>query len=122
MNIFNKILNKLGLNIKFKLFISYGIILALLMILGISGIFILRQVHTVNEEAFENLTTVEFIAEKEKEFTNLMFIALFYMKNKSRLGGIKHTVLNNIKEVLEGKEIEGYPTLRDIQDRAEMYD
>jgi predicted transcriptional regulator len=62
------------------------------------------------------------IAEKEKESRNLIFIALFYMKHKSRLSVVKHTILNNIKEVLKGKEIEGYPTLRDIKDRAEMYD
>ncbi|MFW6014699.1 MAG: hypothetical protein ACOCQG_05975 [Candidatus Nanoarchaeia archaeon] len=62
------------------------------------------------------------IAQKEEKSRNLMFIALFYMKNKSRLGGVKHTIVNNIREVLKGKEIEGYPTLKDIKDRAEMYD
>ena len=65
LNIFNKILNKLGLSIKVKLFISYGIILALLIILGLSGIYILKDVHNLNEATVNDLETVEFISQKE---------------------------------------------------------
>jgi len=35
---------------------------------------------------------------------------------------IKHPILSNIKQILEGKNIQGYPTLDEIKEKAEVYD
>jgi len=63
-----------------------------------------------------------YVAEKENNFRNLMFVTLFYLKNKSKLNKVNHVILSNIKKTLEGKKVEEYPTLLDIKGRAKMYD
>ena len=49
-------------------------------------------------------------------------IALFYVKYKKNLLDIKHDLLDNIKIVLNGNNMIGYPSLKEIRDRAEVYD
>jgi len=51
-----------------------------------------------------------------------LFCILFYLKNKDELEGIEHHMMNDIKTVLQGEKIKGYPSLEDIEDRTEMYD
>jgi predicted transcriptional regulator len=63
-----------------------------------------------------------YIAEKEKDFRNLLFIALFYLKNKTKLNKINNPILDDIKLIIKGENIKGYPTLSDIKDRAKLYD
>ena len=62
------------------------------------------------------------ITQKEKNIRNLTFISLFYLKNKNDLLLIKHPILNNIKQILKRKNIQGYPTLDEIKERADVYD
>lgn len=62
------------------------------------------------------------ITQKEKNIRNLTFISLFYLKNKNDLLLIKHPILNNIKQILKGKNIQKYPTLDEIKIKAEVYD
>ena len=59
------------------------------------------------------------ITEKEFNIQNIILISLFYLKYKIN---IKHPIIKNIKEVLKGNKIKDYPSLREIQDRAEIYD
>ena len=63
-----------------------------------------------------------FITEKEHEIKYIIFIALFYIKYKKELSGIKHAILDNLKTVFEGKYMPNYPNLEEIQEKAEMYD
>ena len=51
-----------------------------------------------------------------------LFCALFYLKNKNKLDAIDHPIMSNLKAVLQGERISGYPTLEDIEDRADLYD
>lgn len=63
-----------------------------------------------------------YITQKDKNIRNLTFICLFFLKNKNDLLSIKHLILNKIKQILKGKNIQGYPTLEEIKEKAEVYD
>lgn len=63
-----------------------------------------------------------YIAEKEQEPKDILFIALFYAKYKKELRKIKHSILDNLNNIFEGKHISGYPAIDEIKDRAEIYD
>ena len=55
------------------------------------------------------------------ELPQKLFCLLFYLKNKDRLEGIDHPMMKDLKAVLQGERIEGYPTLGDIEDRTDLY-
>ncbi|VVB63603.1 Uncharacterised protein [uncultured archaeon] len=50
-----------------------------------------------------------------------LFCILFYLKNRDKLGEVEHPMMADIKAVLQGERIKGYPALEDIRDRAELY-
>ncbi len=62
-----------------------------------------------------------YVTEKETDFRNLMFVTLFYLKNRTKLHKLEHIILNNIKKILKGEDIKDYPSLLDIKDRAKIY-
>ena len=51
-----------------------------------------------------------------------LFCVLFYLKNKDKLMAIDHPMMKDLKAVLQGERIRGYPTLEDIEDRTDLYD
>jgi len=51
-----------------------------------------------------------------------LFCALFYQKNRDKLETIDHPMMKDLKAVLQGERIKGYPTLEDIEDRADLYE
>ncbi|OPY48615.1 MAG: Sugar-specific transcriptional regulator TrmB [Methanosaeta sp. PtaU1.Bin060] len=51
-----------------------------------------------------------------------LFCILFYLKNKQKLESVDHPMMKDIKAVLQGERIKGYPSLEDIEDRAELYE
>ena len=61
------------------------------------------------------------VYEKEPDARNFIFVALFYLKFKNKLGKIKDPLLENIKSVLAGNNIENYPKKSEIIDRARVY-
>jgi len=63
-----------------------------------------------------------YITQKETDIRNLIFIGLFYIKYKGELQKIRHPILDKIKLVLNGENIEGYPTLEELREKAEIYD
>jgi len=63
-----------------------------------------------------------YITQKEKNIRNLTFICLFYLKNKNDLLSIKHPITDKIRQILKGKNIQNYPTLEEIKEKAEIYD
>jgi len=63
-----------------------------------------------------------FITEKDKDIRHLTYISLFYIKYKNELTDVKHPILTNIKQILQGKHIKGYPSLEEIQEKADVYD
>lgn len=56
------------------------------------------------------------------EHSQKLFCVLFYLKNRDKLTAIDHPVMQDIKKVLQGERIKGYPTMEDIEDRLELYD
>jgi len=56
------------------------------------------------------------------EFSQRLFCILFYLKNRDKLEAIDHPMMKDLKAVLQGERIKGYPTLEDIEDRADLYD
>ena len=56
------------------------------------------------------------------ELQQKLFCMLFYLKNRDKLETIDHPMMKDLKAVLQGERIRGYPTLEDIEDRTELYD
>lgn len=63
-----------------------------------------------------------YITEKEKSIRNLIYLALYFLKFRKELLRIKHQTVNEIKAVIAGKSIHGFPSLAEIKEKAEMYD
>lgn len=51
-----------------------------------------------------------------------LFCVLFYLKNRDELEAIDHPLMKDLKAVLKGEIIKGYPTQEDIEDRMDLYD
>jgi predicted transcriptional regulator len=62
-----------------------------------------------------------YVAEKDKDFRELVYVALFYLKHRNSLKGIKNPVLETLKKVFIGEKISGYPGLKDIHEKAQQY-
>ena len=56
------------------------------------------------------------------ESSQKLFCVLFYLKNRDKLEGIGHPMINDLNAVLQGERIRGYPTLEDIEDRTDLYE
>jgi len=63
-----------------------------------------------------------FITEKERDIRHLTYVALFYAKNAKELSTVKYPLLEKIKQVLNGSELNGFPTFDEIKEKAELYD
>lgn len=98
----------------FSAFEDYGI-----KILNITYYYHLPKKKLTKKEVFQHAI---YVAEKDKEIREIIFIALFYLKFKNELKSIKNELLDNIKGILKGKTIKGFPTLNEIKERAEVYD
>ena len=62
------------------------------------------------------------IVEKTKEFRDRMYLALFYYKYKDEFKDIKHEILDNLNRIFNGEKIEKYPPLKEIKEKAKVYD
>ncbi len=98
----------------FSAFESYGI-----KILNITYYYYLPKKKLSKKEVFRHAI---YVAEKDKDIREIIFVALFYLKFKEELKSIKNNLLEDIKEILKGKTIKGLPTLNEIKDRAITYD
>jgi predicted transcriptional regulator len=70
---------------------------------------------SIHEVFIHSLDSAEDLSQK-------LFCILFYLKNKEKLEGIDHLMMKDLKAVLQGERIRGYPTLEDIEDRTDLYD
>lgn len=50
-----------------------------------------------------------------------LYCILFYLKNEDSLKGIEHPMMKEIRAVLKGKVIKGYPIYDEVKDRMEVY-
>ena len=63
-----------------------------------------------------------YITEKEQNIRYLTYIALFYAKYEKELTDVHHALLDNIKQVLQGKHLKGYPSYEEIKEKADVHD
>ena len=63
-----------------------------------------------------------YIIDKEKDNRYFVYASLFYLKFKHDFSTILHPALKKIKKILNGKSIEGYPKLEELNEKAELYD
>lgn len=56
------------------------------------------------------------------ELSGKLYCILFYLKDREKLGATEHPMIKDLKAVLQGERINGYPTLEDIEERADLYD
>ena len=61
------------------------------------------------------------IVEKTKDFRDRMYLALFYYKYKKEFKEIKHEILDNLNKIFNGEKIDRYPPLKEIKERAKVY-
>ena len=61
------------------------------------------------------------VVEKTKDFRDILYLSLFYIKYKSEFNSVEHEILENINKILSGKEIKGYPPLKEIKEKAKLY-
>lgn len=62
-----------------------------------------------------------YVTEKDKSIRNLTYVALMCLKYP-QLQKIKHFIVKEIRKVLQGKSLAGYPTLQEIKEKAKVYD
>jgi len=62
-----------------------------------------------------------YVADKSRDYRQLVYAALFYLKHKSSLKRIENSTLEILKKILRGEKIGGYPSLEDIKEKAEQY-
>ncbi|AKB36159.1 hypothetical protein MSSAC_1569 [Methanosarcina siciliae C2J] len=62
-----------------------------------------------------------YVAEKEPSVRHFIFLALFYCKFEEELKEVKHDIVENLKLVLQGERIKGYPSFEEIKEKADMY-
>lgn len=63
-----------------------------------------------------------YVAEKEASVRHLIFLALFYCKFEEELKDVKNNIVENLKLVLQGKRIRGYPDFEEIKEKADIYE
>jgi len=63
-----------------------------------------------------------YIAQKEKDIRNLTFIGLFYIKYQKELKTIKHPIVMDLKHILQGEKVKGYPPVKELKEKADIYD
>jgi predicted transcriptional regulator len=56
-----------------------------------------------------------------EDYRQRLFCVLFYLKNRDELKDARHPMMKNIRAVLRGEHIKGYPTTEDIEEQAELY-
>lgn len=97
----------------FSAYEKYGI-----KLLTVTNDYYLPKKKLSMEEVFRHSL---YITEKDFEIWHIIFIALFYAKYKKSLFRIKHKILENLDNIFKGQRIQGYPSLEEIRDRAEVY-
>ncbi len=61
------------------------------------------------------------ILEKTKDFRDRLYLALFYYKYKKEFKDIKHEILDNLNKIFTGEKIDRYPPLKEIKEKAKVY-
>lgn len=63
-----------------------------------------------------------YVIDKEKERRYALYGTLFYAKYRRELITVSHPLLEEIRQVLDGKNVKGFPTYDEVKEKAEAYD
>lgn len=74
-----------------------------------------KREQSIQQVYIHSLDSAESISQR-------LYCILFYLKNEVVLKNIRHPMMKNIRAVLRGKHVRGYPTLGEIEEQAELYD
>lgn len=55
------------------------------------------------------------------DISHRLYCIIFYIKNKRELSDVRHPMLKDIKNVLNGKHVNGFPTHEEVMDRVSVY-
>lgn len=69
---------------------------------------------SIQEIFIHSLDSAESISQR-------LYCILFYLKNRKQLEDVKHPMTKDIRAVLSGESIKGYPTLEEVKEQAELY-
>ena len=97
----------------FSVYENYGI-----KLFGITYYYYLPKKNLSKKEVFIHSL---YVAEKDKDIRTLIIVALFLAKYKKELSKIQNHIVTNLLKVFAGEKIQGYPTINEIKDRAEVY-
>ena len=97
----------------FSVYENYGI-----KILNITYYYYLPKNSLTIKDIFKHSL---YIAKETKEYRLILYTALFYLKFKSKLSSVSDSILDNIKKVIKGIKIDGYPSISEIKEKAEIY-
>ncbi|MGM5481788.1 MAG: helix-turn-helix domain-containing protein [Nanobdellota archaeon] len=87
-------------------------------ILLLTNYYILPKQELTTRDIFNHAL---IITEEEFEIRKVIFITLFYLKYKEKVSNIDHPILKNIKGILKGETIKGYPTRQELEEKAKVY-
>ncbi|MFA5745827.1 MAG: hypothetical protein WCX82_00550 [archaeon] len=98
----------------FSVFKDYGI-----NILNTTNYYSLSNKKLTLIDILEHTMT---IVEKTKDYRQLLYLVLFFQKYRKSIRYFnKPQLLLNIISVLDGKTIDGYPTLKEIKEKVKLY-
>lgn len=69
---------------------------------------------SIQEIFIHSLDSAEGISQR-------LYCILFYLKNREQLEDVKHPMMEDIRAVLRGERIKGYPTLDEVKEQAALY-
>jgi predicted transcriptional regulator len=61
------------------------------------------------------------IGEKEDEYRHKLFIGLYYLKYKEKLGKIKHPIIEQLSQVLQKQRVPNFPSYDELKEKAQEY-
>ncbi len=69
---------------------------------------------SIQEIFIHSLDSAESISQR-------LYCILFYLENIERLEDVQHPMMEEIRAVLKGEHIKGYPILEEVKEQAELY-
>ena len=79
--------------------------------------FLPKKLLTIQEVFIHSL----YVAEKECDSKYYLLVALFYLKFKTELTNLKHSIIDKLHLVFNRKKVKGYPSFKEVMDKAKMY-
>jgi len=97
----------------FTIFKKYDI-----LIFSNVGYYYLPKKTLTKKEVLEH--TLKIVS-KTKDFKDLLYLSLFYIKYKYEFKDVHHEILANLNKIFVGEKVDGYPPLKEIKEKLILY-